>query len=198
MVVTTQRRTIDEQIRMLPSKSLYEIVNGNVVEISPMGMLAGTLANFLAFFINFYSMPRKLGTALVEALYCFHPARPQRRPDVSFVSAEQWSGALTGDTDPPSLYLIPLMAAEVISPSNTFAEIEEKRLEYFEAGIALVWVIHPLQRTIHVYDSPSSCRILSMDDTLDGGTAIPGFQIKMEELFAAVVVPSTNHTNGTP
>jgi len=198
MVVAIARPTIEEQIRDLPSDALYEIVNGEVVEVAPMGVFAGSIANYLALYINLYAFSRKLGVAHVEALYRFRDELPQRRPDLSFIAAAQWPGVLTGDTDPPSLHLVPVMVAEVVSPSNTSAEIEEKRLEYFEAGISLVWVIHPLQRTIHVYESANQCRVLSIRDTLEGGTAIPGFQIKLEDLFAALTPLRTTDLNGTP
>jgi Uma2 family endonuclease len=198
MSIATALPPIDDQIKALPSDALYEIVDGQVVEIEHMGMLAGSFANYLAMFINMYAFPRKLGTAFVEVIYRFGPNLPQRRPDVSFIPAAQWPANLRPDVDPPSLHTVPSLAVEVVSPSNTSTEIEDKRLEYFEAGVKLVWVVHPIPRTIHVYSSPNDSHVITADGTLDGGVAIPGFQVKVADIFACVFPAQANSTNGTP
>jgi len=198
MSITTGLPSIDEQIKALPSDALYEIVDGIVVETEHMGMLAGSFANYLAMLINMYAFSRKMGTAFVEVLYRFGPNLPQRRPDVSFIPAAQWPANLRPDADPPSLHTVPSLAVEVISPSNSSTEIEDKRLEYFKAGVQVVWVVHPIPRTIHVYNSPDDCHIVSADGTLDGGAAISGFQVKVADVFACIFPAQANRTNGTP
>jgi Uma2 family endonuclease len=193
MVVSTPLPSIEEQIRALPPDTLYEIIGGEVVEIEPMGALAATFANYLAYVINNFAVPRNLGVAHVEVLYRFHADLPQRRPDVSFIPASLWPGNLTRDSDPPALELVPSLAVEVISPSNTAAEIEDKRKEYFEAGVKVVWVVYPTSQTIHVYNSPDECRVISENGILDGGAAIPGFQVKVADLFRHMFpAPTTN------
>jgi Uma2 family endonuclease len=198
MVVATVRPPIEEQIRALPWDALYEIVDGQVVEIDHMGVLAGAFANYLAYLINAFAIPRGHGTAFVEVIYRFRPELPQRRPDVSFIPAAQWPANLRPDVDPPSLHTVPSLAVEVVSPSNSSTEIEDKRLEYFKAGVQVVWVVHPIPRTIHVYSSPDDCHVVSADGTLDGAEAIPGFQVKVADVFACIFPAQENRTNGTP
>jgi Uma2 family endonuclease len=198
MPTATALPSIEEQLRALPPDALYEIVDGEVVEIKGMGMLAAAFANYLAFLINMYAFPRKLGTAFVEVLYRFAPELPQRRPDVSFVPANQLPANLTPENDPPSLHTVPTLAVEVISPSNTATEIEEKRREYFEAGILAVWVVHPVARTVHVYNSPDQARVIDEQGTLDGGAAVPGFQVKVADVFACMFPAAPAGTNGVP
>ncbi len=198
MSTATFLSSIDEQIKALPSDALYEIIDGHVVETEHMGVLAGSFANYLAMHINMYAFPRKMGTAFVEMLYRFGPGLPQRRPDVSFIPAAQWPANLRPDVDPPSLHTVPSLAVEVVSPSNSSTEIEDKRLEYFMAGVQVVCVVHPIPRTIHVYSSPDDCHVVSADGTLDGGAAIPGFQVKVADVFACIFPAEANSANGTP
>ena len=73
---------------------------------------------------------------------------------------------------------------EVLGVSNTVDEIEEKLGEYFDAGVEIVWVIYPKQKTVHVHTSPTQISVLQHADELDGGTAIPGFRVKLAEVFA--------------
>ncbi len=198
MVIAIDRPSIEEQIEALPADSLYEVVDGKVVEISHMGVLATSLVSILISLINAFAMPRRLGLAVGETLYQFRPDRPQRRPDVSFIAATQWPTNFRPDIDPPAFHAVPTLAVEVISPSNTATEIEEKRQEYFDAGVLSVWVVHPILRTIHVWSNRDECRVITTGGTLDGGTAIPGFQVKVDDLFAAMFPSSPASPNGTP
>jgi hypothetical protein len=36
---------------------------------------------------------------------------------------------------------------------------------------------------VHVYTSPAEARVLGEEETLDGGTVLPGFQLTIRELF---------------
>jgi Uma2 family endonuclease len=196
MVVANLLPSIDEQISGLLSNALYEIVNGEVVEVAPMGMLATSFASVLVSLINGYAMPLRLGLAITEGLYRFRADRPQRRPDVSFIPASRWPANVRRETDPPAMNAVPSLAVEVISPSNTAAEIEEKRLEYLEAGISVVWVVYPIPRTIYVHESPNDCRLIDENGVLDGGVAIPGFKVKVADIFACIPLNEPSSANG--
>ena len=49
--------------------------------------------------------------------------------------------------------LDPDLAVEILSESNTPAEIRRKLGEYFDAGVRLAWLIDPRKRTARVYTS---------------------------------------------
>jgi Uma2 family endonuclease len=165
----------------------YEIVKGKRKETPPMGALAGTLAGFLVGLINAFAMPRKLGIAVVEVLFHLQPIGSSRRPDVAFVAADRWPFTRDTDKDPAELDTAPNLAVEFISPNNTAAETETKIQDYFDAGVELVWVFYPLQRRVHVFETPDSCRILKDSATLDGGKVLPGFELKLSSFFDSVV-----------
>lgn len=110
-----------------------------------------------------------------------------RIPDVAFAS---WS-RLPGRTVPtePIPDLVPDLAVEVLSVSNTPREMERKLGEYFAAGVCLVWLIDPRQRTVQVFDAPSTSRTLQASDHLDGGSVLPGLAIPVADLFADLTPP---------
>jgi Uma2 family endonuclease len=76
------------------------------------------------------------------------------------------------------------LAIEVLSKSNTKAEMERKLREYFRAGVQLVWLIDPKTRTAQVYTSPTSMKRIGKDQVLDGGEVVPGFKLSLQKLFA--------------
>ena len=59
-----------------------------------------------------------------------------------------------------------------------------KLKDYFFAGVKLVWYVDPRKQTIEVYTSVQEVTILSIDDTLDGGTLLPGFSVPVRMLLS--------------
>lgn len=167
---------------------LYEIVNGERQEIPRMGALAATMASLLMYYINLFALQRKLGFAVAEVMFILRPDWPQRRPDLAFIAYDRWTIPLPPE-DPPAWNVVPNLTVEVVSPKNTVDEIEDKLQEYFEAGVQLVWVVHPVRRRIYVYDSLTQVRVLTETDELDGGSVLPGFRMKIADLYTAMVRP---------
>jgi Uma2 family endonuclease len=79
----------------------------------------------------------------------------------------------------------PGLVVEVLSPTNTKAEIDRKLRELFAAGCKLAWVIDPESRSAKVYSSATRFKELSADGVLDGGKILPGFKLPLADLFAA-------------
>ncbi len=77
----------------------------------------------------------------------------------------------------------PDLAVEVISPSDTYTEVDEKVDEWLIAGCAMVWVVNPRRETVEVYRSPEEITVLRGDNILDGGDVIEGFQCRVQDLF---------------
>jgi Uma2 family endonuclease len=105
-----------------------------------------------------------------------------RLPDVAFVA---WTtvpgGRVPGEAIPD---LAPDLAVEVLSASNTEKEMAIKRGHYFRAGVRLVWIIDPSDRTARVYTAPDRFTALDASGSLDGGDVLPGFALPLRDLFA--------------
>ena len=74
--------------------------------------------------------------------------------------------------------VVPDLAVEVISESNTANAVAIKIEEYFQAGVRVVWVVLPVTKKVYVYESPTQVRILQVGDMLEGGDLLPGFQVR--------------------
>jgi Uma2 family endonuclease len=105
-----------------------------------------------------------------------------RLPDVGFVSWDRLPGRRVPDEPIPNV--VPDLAVEVLSPSNTAREMSRKRGEYFRAGVRLVWEIDPRTRTARVYTSETVFTDLTAGDELDGDPVLPGFRLPLAVLFA--------------
>ncbi|HEY2253856.1 MAG TPA: Uma2 family endonuclease, partial [Planctomycetaceae bacterium] len=82
--------------------------------------------------------------------------------------------------------LAPNLAVEVLSEGNTEQEMSRKLEDYFDAGVQLVWFVDPPTRSIEVYTSRGKPTVLKGTQTLTGGTVLPGFKVKVAEIFAVL------------
>jgi Uma2 family endonuclease len=165
------------------SDRLYELVDGVLVE-KPMGYLESSLAMRLGSFLTLYAEQHDLGDVTGEG--GSHRILPGvvRLPDVAFVSWGRLPNRQLPDTPIPDL--APDLAVEVLSRSNTRAEIARKLKEYFLGGTRLVWIVDPKKRTVQVHTAPDESTTLAEDQTLDGGDVLPGFELSLRTLFARV------------
>jgi Uma2 family endonuclease len=103
-------------------------------------------------------------------------------PDVAFFRRQDLpDGQVPAE---PAPQVAPMLAVEVLSQSNTEAEMRIKLREYFESGTRMVWVLAPNAHTLRVHDAPERFHQLTQDDTLTADELLPGFSVRVGELFA--------------
>ena len=163
--------------------ALYEVVNGQSVELPPMGAYAGWIASRLDQRLGPFAEKGRLGTVVTEVLMIPDSERNlRRRPDVAFVSAERWpfnrQVPEVGDWE-----VVPDLAVEIISPNDLFADVLSRMHEYFENGVRQVWIVVPMKQQVYVFASPTQVRILTAAEELDGGDLLPGFRLPIAHLF---------------
>ncbi|HET6422165.1 MAG TPA: Uma2 family endonuclease [Planctomycetaceae bacterium] len=161
-------------------KPWCELVDGVLVE-RPMGYFEGRLAFILGVFLEEWLRSNPIGYANADGALTRLTHGNVRVPDASFVRWERTRDHRVPRD--PICGIAPNLAVEVLSPSNTHREIERKRQEYFDAGVELVWIVEPELMTVEVWSSAKECRILDRNDTLDGGTVLPGFQLSIQTWF---------------
>jgi Uma2 family endonuclease len=163
---------------------LYEIIDGQRVELPPMSILASRVASRLMGQLGHFLIGNPLGEALTETLVRLPlPVDRNRRPDLAFVSAQRIAQAPPQPGSDNAWDIVPELMVEVVSPHDLVDEIMERLDEYWAAGTKLVWVVYPTQRLVHVYESPRQVRILGAADELDGGGVLPGLRIAIAALF---------------
>lgn len=176
----------DEDSLLAPSGRYCELVNGTLVE-KAMGFFETYLATVLVQLIQRWSDYSQIGFVVAEGALTRLSDGLVRIPDVSFY---RWDriGSRTVPRD-PICSLTPNLAVEIVSRSNTRAEMERKRQEYFEAGVELVWIVYPTTKTAEVWSTPRDCHIAGIDDALSGENVLPGFSLSMREWFESADAP---------
>jgi Uma2 family endonuclease len=178
----TPRQDNTTTLSTIESDLLYEIVDGQIVEKEPMGAYEILVGSFLNTCLDGFARTSDCGRSVSEMLFDLGAGLSQRRPDVAYVSYDRWPRQRRVPRT-QAWAVVPELAVEVISPSNTFEEVVNKVHEYFRAGVQHVWVIAPPQQQVYVYQSPSHIRVLNVQDELTGDPFLPGFRLKLSELF---------------
>src|SRR5262249_36727129 len=163
-----------------PERRLCELIDGVLVE-KAMGIRESLLAAAILDLLRDFVIPKNLGivTGPDGALRLW--AGRVRMPDVSYFSWDRLPNRRVPDAPIPDL--APDLAVEVVSVSNTVAELERKQSDYFRSNVHLVWQVDPRARTVVVFTGPSSAIVLRGADVLDGSDVLPGFALPLPELF---------------
>ena len=155
----------------------YEYVKGELVPMSITTMVHGEISSNIVFLLGKHVRQNQLGR-IYTAGTTFRIGESGRKPDVAFVSQERLPENRNQASPIP-----PELAIEVVSPSDKVYDVQEKALEYLDAGTRMVWVIEPIAKTVTVYRSRNDIKILAINDTLTGDDVIEGFQCAVVEIF---------------
>lgn len=162
-------------------KRLCELIDGTLVE-KPVGYDEESIGSALLVHMWNFVKPRKLGWVNGAAATIRMASGRVRLPDVSFVARSAFPEGQRPRGPIP--LLPPTLAVEVLSDSNSRAEMHQKLREYFESGCKLAWLIDPRTQTAEIYRAPGEpARRISATDELDGEDVLPGFKLRLGDLF---------------
>ena len=159
---------------------LVELIDGTLVD-KAMGWeestLAAVLIRLLGNFLELHDLGRVAAPdGIVEILQ-----DQTRGPDVAFYD---WAAlaARSGSRAVPRL--TPYLAIEVLSSTNTRAEMRRKRREYFDAKVTAVWIVDPKDRTITTYRDPDTSQTYGVGQIVPGPGILADWGVEVARLFA--------------
>jgi Uma2 family endonuclease len=159
----------------------HELVRGELRRMSHAGFWHGAVALRIGARILAYVEQKRLGmvVAAETGFWLEHDPDTVRCPDVAFVAAGRYlptirRGYFDGAPD---------LAVEVTSPSDSYRAVHEKALFWIARGTRLVWVVEPVRSLVTVYRPDGSQQVLRDDDELTGNDVLPGFSVRVRELF---------------
>jgi Uma2 family endonuclease len=183
MAITEKLLTAEEFEQLPDDGKRYELIDGELREMAPAVNWHGEVEVNLGTLLNVYVRPQGLGrVSCGEVLYIVR-RNPDcvRAADIAFIRQ---------DRVPPLearqhiMEVIPDLVVEILSQSDTIAEISDKINDWLQAGVQMLWVVVPFQRTVTMYQPGCDPRLLGERGTLEGDPVIPGFRCSVAELFA--------------
>lgn len=191
--------TIDVQTKGLPLAEwmeLYdqqpiEVVDGEVVPMSPPGRRHASISDRLFIRLNDYLRKNPIGKAWSDGVVYILDGddrtdwvKGARVPDVSFISQSRMDEHDAKYEDDGPWRLAPDLAVEIISPHDKYTYVNQKVADYLHYGTLLVWVIDPRARTIRVH-SPADPdgHTLRENETLSGDAVLPNWEMPVKAIL---------------
>ena len=181
-MATTSLVTIEDLFEIPDDEYQRDLIRGELLIMSPTGGRHGEVTSEIASVLRNFIKPRSLGRVYSNDAGFVLARNPDSMlgPDVAFVAADRL---------PPEderfglLALAPDLVVEVVSPSDRMSVVMAKVTTYLDAGVRMVVVVEPRRRTMTVYLPGGNASLLREDDMLDGGDVLPGFRVRVGDLF---------------
>ena len=189
MSTQAKKLTFDAWQALPETKQRYEIVDG--VMLMPPAPTADDqwimfeISKRLSSFVN----ERDLGVVLpapVDLLIQRAPLRT-RQPDILYLSAERTG--IKGRNELRGLQFLEIpsdLVVEVLSPSNTRRDIEDKLADYGQVGVRECWLVNPQTETVEIIslslEEAATEATFAVDETLRSEVLF-GFALPIGEIF---------------
>lgn len=178
-----QLMTVD-QLMALGSEAHIEVIDGEVVEMSPVGglhhIVAGNIHRTLASCTD-------LGILFVHGLlhlldWVNDGVKRARVPDVSYIRKENIPKNWQLEKPFPG---VPDLAVEVMSPNDNANALLKRVRDYLDAGTEEVWVVYPDQKEVHQHQGrlPTVANLYQNDDRIAAENLFPGLEIITASFF---------------
>ena len=162
----------------------FYLMDGVIFEMSPVQRVHSRLAMRLGTYLTQFVEEHDLGEVHTElGFYSDRDRRTLLAPGVAFVSHAR----LSQQPEDGFLSVMPDLAVEVASPSNSVAQLRHKAHIYLDNGASIVWIFLPSERGVDVCRSVAGARLdiefVGADGSLYGEDVLPGFELALSRLF---------------
>ncbi len=182
MTTAIQQMTAAQLMGMPNDGIRYELVNGELRKMAPTGHEHGRVTIRFSWRLAQHVETNRLGVVYAAETGFLIATNPDtvRAPDVAFISQQRLDEVPATEGYWPGA---PDLAVEVVSPSDTYTEVQDKAMTWLEAGTAVVLAINPRKRAVTVFRSLDDIVILNDTSLLDLESVVPGFAVSVKDMF---------------
>ncbi len=161
-----------------------DLIEGVIYEMPLAGFEQGVVSANLLGLIGIHVRANDLGLLLMTGTGFVVHTDPNGKdtilaPDVGFIAKARIPAEPVKQYAP----LAPDLAVEVVSPNDSASDVHVKVNKYLQYGTPVIWVVYPATRTVVVHTA-AGAQTLDADDTLDGGDILPGFALRVGDIFS--------------
>jgi Uma2 family endonuclease len=153
--------------------------NGGLIEQKPRTMNRDQFfifQNLLRFFMKTSGFTSN-GLLMCEVDMFLPFANRTRRADIAYLTGEQMRASRDGKPT-----VCPFVI-EIISQNDQINDLEEKKIEYFDNGVQVLWVVFPKQKKVEIYRSLKDVAICTGEDECSATPVLPDLTLSVHELF---------------
>lgn len=161
---------------------LERTAKGELIIMSPAGGETGNSNAGLTAQIWIWNESHKLGKVFDSSTGFKLPNGADRSPDTSWVKLERWD-ALTPEQQKKFPPICPDFVVELMSPSDSLKETQDKMKEYRDNGAVLGWLINRKSRQVEIYRPNQEVEVLESPATVSGEDVLPGLILNLESIW---------------
>ena len=162
----------------------FYLIDGELYWTVPPGGEHGNLAFEIAYHLRVFLEEHDLGKGTVVTGY--YPPNDRNTvlaPDVAFISNSRAPQPFPEQFVPN----MPDLAIEILSPSDSLAEVRRKAAVYVANGTKLVWIVLPVEKGVDVCRASEGAGLniefVGIGGSLSGEDILPGFELELKLLF---------------
>lgn len=155
---------------------------GEILIMSPTGTKTGSWNSEFTTELGIWNRKYKLGRTFDSSTGFKLPNGATYGPDAAWMPLEKWN-ALSMDEQEGFAPIVPNFIAEIRSKSDPLRPLQEKIAEFIDCGCELAWLIDPILQKTTVFHAGGQEEEIPFDQALNGGTVLPGFTVKLADLF---------------
>jgi len=169
----------------------FELIDGEIVIVGPLKHLHMQIVKAIydALFLWTY-MNKGVGKVYMEGTFILEDrsdwVKGSRIPDVMVYQQSRLDHyyETTEDYDNKPFVLVPDIVVEVVSPSDSYSEVNRKVQVYLDDGVKIIWVVDPKNKTVKEYTPQNTDGTTKRnDDMLSGADVAEGFELTVSEIF---------------
>jgi len=171
-----------EICRANPDVKLEQNEKGELIIVAPTGGDTGIYNAKLTTRFVVWNEQAKLGEVF-DSSTCFQlPSGAKRSPDVAWVHQDRWDSLSPEEKEkfPP---IAPDFVLELLSPTDSLKELQEKMQEYISNGVKLGWLLDRKTRRVEIYRPGQDVEILEDSATLSGENLLPNFRLNLQSVW---------------
>jgi len=162
-----------------PEVKFERNVKGELIIMSPTGGETGKRNVEIAADFVIWNRQFKLGVCF-DSSTCFKlPNAANRSPDVAWIKQARWD-ALTDEQKEKFPPIAPDFVLELMSPTDSLPETQDKMQEYMDNQVKLGWLIDRKTRTVEIYRQGQPKEILDSPPSLSGENVLPGLILDLQ------------------
>lgn len=188
---STKPATLEHFLRAeaeAPEGTRLALIDGEIVEWGANLTTRGSwhsfaMARLCQLLANWLDQPTTpIGTIGSGEVRC----RLNREPEkIVGIDAGVWLGAefVEPPTDPPLYDAPPVLAVEILSPSDTNENVWEKLHTYLDAEVQRVWLVDPELKIVTVHRPDSEPVLFNVKQTIADDPVLPGLTLAVADIF---------------
>ena len=171
----------DEFVDQNRHLNLEQDCSGEIVIMPPTGAEGSSSNSEIARQLGNWAI-NSSGQVFDSSALFILPSGAKRSPDAAWIRSDRWQSLTKGDRK-KFPHIAPDFVVELRSETDRLSTLKAKMKEYIENGVRLAWLIDPLSKKVHVYQTGELPVILENPRSVSGGSVLAGFTLDLSRLL---------------